>query len=93
MNVSENHTRVIKLTELVVKYMLLKQMMVDTSTVFVQCWFGTMRTLNLTGVKRVQESEFLDGLRMSVTTEQSLKVRIDLWLEWVSLRCTLGCCL
>jgi hypothetical protein len=44
----------------------------------VQYGFEATRTVNLTGGKRVPESEFVDGLRMSVVTEQSPKVKIDL---------------
>lgn len=53
-------------------------MTVDTSRVFVQYGFGAMRTVNLTGEKRVQEGDSMEGLRMSVATEELLKVNIGL---------------
>lgn len=78
VHVSENNTRIIKLTSLDGEYILLGRKTVDTANIFVQYGFGATRTVNLTGGKGVQEAQFVDGLRISVVAEKPMGVNIDL---------------
>ncbi|KAH7089726.1 hypothetical protein FB567DRAFT_547289 [Paraphoma chrysanthemicola] len=78
VHVSENKTRIIKLTSLDGEYVLLGRKTLDTANIFVQYGFGATRTVNLTGGNGIQEAEFIDGLRMSVMAEKEMRVNIDL---------------
>ncbi|QDS72307.1 hypothetical protein FKW77_007460 [Venturia effusa] len=77
-NSAENKTRIIKMQSLDGEYILLARRNVDYANVFVQYGFGETRTVNFTGGAGVQEAEFIDGVRLSVQTEQPLRVNADL---------------
>ncbi|KAH4118426.1 hypothetical protein HBH68_155990 [Parastagonospora nodorum] len=78
VHVSENKTRIIKLTSLDGEYILLGRKTVDTANIFVQYGFGATRTVNLTGGKGIQGAEFVDGLRISLESEKDMRLNIDL---------------
>lgn len=78
VHVSENNTRIIKMTSLDGEYRLVGRRTVDTSNVFVQYGQGATRTVNITGGPGVQEAEFIDGLRFSVQSGQAMTMNVDL---------------
>ncbi|KAH8693412.1 hypothetical protein GQ44DRAFT_792334 [Phaeosphaeriaceae sp. PMI808] len=78
VHVSENNTRIIKLTELDGEYMLLGRKTVDSANIFVQYGFGATRTVNLTGGKGEQEAQFVDGLRILAIADKAMGINIDL---------------
>lgn len=73
---SENNTRIIKMTSLNGEYMLVGRQIVDTSNIFVQYGQGATRTVNMTGGRGTQQSEFIDGMRFSVQTNQSMTMNV-----------------
>ncbi|KAF1915757.1 hypothetical protein BDU57DRAFT_573024 [Ampelomyces quisqualis] len=75
---SENKTRIIKMTSLDGEYILLGRNSIDTANIFVQYGFGATRTVNLTGGGGMQEAEFVDGLRISLESDQDMGINIDL---------------
>jgi hypothetical protein len=75
---SENKTRIIKMISIDGEYMLLGRRNVDISNVFVQYGQGTTRTANFTGGPGVQETEFVDGLRLSVISAQPFRLNAEL---------------
>lgn len=78
VHISENKTRIIKMTSLDGEYMLLGRKTLDTANVFVQYGQGDTRTVNVTGGPGVQEAEFVDGLRFSVKAERGFGMNVDL---------------
>lgn len=78
VHLTENNTRIIKMTSLDGEYMLLGRMTVDTSNVFVQYGLGETRVVNMTGGSGIQEAEFIDGLRFSTQAEKPLTMNVDI---------------
>ncbi|ORY11159.1 hypothetical protein BCR34DRAFT_601606 [Clohesyomyces aquaticus] len=78
VHVSENKTRIIKLTSLDGEYMLLGRRTLDPANIFVQYGQGVTRTVNITGGPGVQEAEFVDGLRFSVQSEKPFGMNVEL---------------
>ncbi|KAF2475301.1 uncharacterized protein BDR25DRAFT_382231 [Lindgomyces ingoldianus] len=78
VHVSENKTRIIKMTSLDGEHILLGRMTEDVSNIFVQYGQGATRTVNVTGGQGVQEAEFIDGLRFTVESEQPFKMNVDI---------------
>ncbi|KAI3393410.1 hypothetical protein diail_4305 [Diaporthe ilicicola] len=78
VHVSENKTRIIKLTSLDGEYMLLGRKSVDNSNIFVQYGQGATRTVNVTGGPGIQEAEFVDGLRFSVAAAAPFAFNVDI---------------
>ncbi|KAK2615853.1 hypothetical protein N8I77_002578 [Diaporthe amygdali] len=78
VHVSENKTRIIKLTSLDGEYMLLGRKSVDNSNIFVQYGQGATRTVNVTGGAGIQEAEFVDGLRFSVAAAAPFALNVDI---------------
>ena len=60
------------------EYILLGRKTGDTSNIFVQYGQGATRTVNLTGGAGIQEAEFVDGLRFSVESKESLTMNVDI---------------
>lgn len=60
------------------EYMLLGRVTEDTSNIFVQYGQGDTRTVNVTGGPGVQESEFIDGMRISVQADAPMRFNVDL---------------
>ncbi|KAL2272420.1 hypothetical protein FJTKL_06587 [Diaporthe vaccinii] len=78
VHVSENKTRIIKMTSLDGEYMLLGRKSVDNSNIFVQYGQGATRTVNITGGPGIQEAEFVDGLRFSVAAATPFAMNVDI---------------
>lgn len=78
VHVSENKTRIIKMTSLDGEYMLLGRKSVDNSNIFVQYGQGATRTVNVTGGPGIQEAEFVDGLRFSVAAAAPFAFNVDI---------------
>ncbi|GME43978.1 putative paired amphipathic helix protein sin3a protein [Neofusicoccum parvum] len=78
VHVTENKTRIIKLTSLDGEYRLLARATADTSNIFLQYGDGATRTFNLTGGAGIQEAEFVDGLRLAVRSPQPLRLNAAL---------------
>ncbi|KAF2994156.1 hypothetical protein E8E13_000377 [Curvularia kusanoi] len=78
VHMTENKTRIIKLTSLDGEYMLLGRQTADTANIFVQYGFGATRTVNLTGGAGDQQAEFVDGLRPSVASEKKMQLNANL---------------
>ncbi|KAH0596708.1 hypothetical protein MHUMG1_05828 [Metarhizium humberi] len=76
---TENKTRIIKMTSLDGEYMLLGRKSEDTSNIFVQYGQGATRTVNITGgAEKIQEAEFVDGLRFRVQSTKSFALNADI---------------
>ncbi|KJK76085.1 hypothetical protein H634G_08490 [Metarhizium anisopliae BRIP 53293] len=76
---TENKTRIIKMTSLDGEYMLLGRKSEDTSNIFVQYGQGATRTVNITGgAEKIQEAEFVDGLRFRVQSAKSFALNADI---------------
>ncbi|RDW61324.1 hypothetical protein BP5796_11216 [Coleophoma crateriformis] len=78
VHISENNTRIIKMTSLDGEFMLLGRTTVDTTNVFVQYGQGETRVVNMTGGPGIQEAEFVDGLRFSTQAEKPLRMNVDI---------------
>jgi hypothetical protein len=78
VHISENNTRIIKMTSLDGEYMLVGRQTVDTSNMFLQFGQGATRTFNLTGGPGIQEAEFIDGLRFSAQTDKAMMLNVDI---------------
>ncbi|EMD96468.1 hypothetical protein COCHEDRAFT_1025009 [Bipolaris maydis C5] len=78
VHVSENKTRIIKMTSLDGEYMLLGRQTADISNIFVQYGQGATRTVNFTGGIGTQETEFIDGLRFTVQSDQPFTMNVDI---------------
>ncbi|KAH7127843.1 hypothetical protein B0J13DRAFT_453984 [Dactylonectria estremocensis] len=78
VHVTENKTRIIKMTSLEGEYMLLGRKSADFTNIFVQYGQGATRTVNITGGDAIQESEFVDGLRFSVKSAKPFTMNIDI---------------
>ncbi|EOD51567.1 putative paired amphipathic helix protein sin3a protein [Neofusicoccum parvum UCRNP2] len=78
VHVTENKTRIIKLTSLDGEYRLLARATADTSNIFLQYGDGATRTFNLTGGAGIQEAEFVDGLRLAVRSPRPLRLNAAL---------------
>ncbi|KAM4056005.1 putative paired amphipathic helix protein sin3a protein [Hirsutella rhossiliensis] len=78
VHISENKTRIIKMTSLDGEYMLLGRKSEDTTNIFVQYGQGATRTVNATEGDRFQEAEFVDGLRFKIKSAQSFPMNVDL---------------
>ncbi|KAJ3455791.1 hypothetical protein MRS44_017273 [Fusarium solani] len=78
VHVSENKTRIIKMTSLDGEYMLLGRKTEDTSNIFVQYGQGATRTVNVTGGGGLQEAEFIDGLRFSIMSNKTFTMNVDI---------------
>ncbi|KAB2107842.1 hypothetical protein AG0111_0g3663 [Alternaria gaisen] len=78
VHVSENKTRMIKMTSLDGEYMLLGRQTADISNIFVQYGQGATRTVNFTGGIGTQETEFIDGLRFTVESDQAFTMNVDI---------------
>ncbi|KAK9446250.1 hypothetical protein VB005_00095 [Metarhizium brunneum] len=79
VHVTENKTRIIKMTSLDGEYMLLGRKSEDTSNIFVQYGQGATRTVNITGgAERIQEAEFVDGLRFRVQSAKAFALNADI---------------
>ncbi|CAN8103301.1 unnamed protein product [Discula destructiva] len=78
VHISENKTRIIKMTSLDGEYMLLGRKSLDTSNIFVQYGQGATRTVNMTGGPGVQEAEFVDGLRVNMQSMLPATMNVDI---------------
>ncbi|KAM5379440.1 hypothetical protein ACJZ2D_004138 [Fusarium nematophilum] len=78
VHVSENKTRIIKMTSFDGECMLLGRKTADISNLFVQYGQGATRTVNVTGGSGTQEAEFVDGLRFSIKSSQSFTMNVDI---------------
>ena len=75
---SENKTRIIKMTSLDGEYLAIGRRDIDSSNIFVQYGQGETRTANFTAGPGRQETEFIDGLRLSVETDQPVRMNIEI---------------
>jgi hypothetical protein len=67
------------MTSLDGEYMLLGRRSEDTSNIFVQYGQGATRTVNVTGGSdKIQEAEFVDGLRLKVQSASSFALNVDI---------------
>ena len=66
------------MTSLEGEYMLLGRKSVDISNIFVQYGQGATRTVNITSGPRIQEIEFVDGLRFSVAAAAPFAMNVDI---------------
>ncbi|KJZ71280.1 hypothetical protein HIM_09353 [Hirsutella minnesotensis 3608] len=78
VHISENKTRIIRMTSLDGEYMLLGRKSEDTTHIFVQYGQGATRTVNVTEGDKFQEAEFVDGLRFKIRSAQSFPMNVDL---------------
>lgn len=78
VHVSENNTRIIKMTSMDGEYMLVGRKTVDTSNIFLQYGQGATRTFNMTGGPGTQEQEFIDGLRFTTQTGKDMTLNVDI---------------
>ncbi|KAK7177975.1 hypothetical protein PSPO01_15974 [Paraphaeosphaeria sporulosa] len=78
VHVSENKTRIVKITSLDGEYMLLGRQTADISNIFVQYGQGATRTVNFTGGTGTQDAEFIDGLRFTVESDQAFTMNVDI---------------
>ncbi|OAA46729.1 paired amphipathic helix protein Sin3a [Beauveria brongniartii RCEF 3172] len=79
VHVTENKTRIIKMTSLDGEYMLLGRRSADTANIFVQYGQGATRTVNVTaGAGDVQEAEFVDGLRFRIQSAKAFVLNADI---------------
>ncbi|KAG8168488.1 hypothetical protein KVR01_001237 [Diaporthe batatas] len=78
VHMSENKTRIIKLTSLDGEYMLLGRKSLDTSNIFVQYGQGATRTVNVTGGPGIEEAEFVDGLRFTLAATSPFTMNVDI---------------
>lgn len=78
VHISENKTRIIKMTSLDGEHMLLGRKSLDTSNIFVQYGQGATRTVNITGGPGIQEAEFVDGLRFTVAATAPFAMNVDI---------------
>ncbi|KAK1750994.1 hypothetical protein QBC47DRAFT_392050 [Echria macrotheca] len=78
VHITENKTRIIKMTSLDGEYMLLGRKSADTTNIFVQYGQGATRTVNVTGGSGVQEAEFIDGLRFTIQSTMSFTMNVDI---------------
>lgn len=59
--------------------MLLGRKSEDTSNIFVQYGQGATRTVNVTGGDdKIQEAEFVDGLRLRMKSANSFTLNVDI---------------
>jgi hypothetical protein len=75
---TENKTRIIKMTSLQGEYILLGRKTEDESNIFVQYGQGATRTVNVTGGAGLQEAEFIDGLRFSMTATAPMTMNVEI---------------
>jgi len=75
---AENRTRIEKLTSVSGEYMLVGRQSTDMGNIFVTYGTGPENTVRLNGGVGVQEAEFMDGLRMSVQTNVSVEMTVEL---------------
>lgn len=66
------------MTSLDGEYMLLGRQTVDISNMFVQYGQGATRTVNFTGGIGAQDTEFIDGLRFSIESDQAFTMNVDI---------------
>lgn len=67
------------MTSLDGEYMLLGRKSEDTSNIFVQYGQGATRTVNITGgAEKIQEAEFVDGLRFRVQSAKAFALNADI---------------
>ena len=66
------------MTSLDGEYILLGRKIGDISNIFVQFGQGATRTVNVTGGEGKQEAEFIDGLRLSIESNQSFTLNADI---------------
>lgn len=67
------------MTSLDGEYMLLGRKSEDTSNIFVQYGQGATRTVNITGgAEKIQEAEFVDGLRFRVQSAKPFTLNADI---------------
>jgi hypothetical protein len=78
VHISENNTRIIKMTSLDGEYMLVGRKTLDTSNIFLQFGQGATRTFNMTGGPGTQEQEFIDGLRFTTQTDKDMALNVDI---------------
>jgi hypothetical protein len=73
---TENLTRLMKSTSLDGEYLLLGRKVPNTGNIFIQFGQRPTRTLNTTGGVGV-EGEWIDGLQLSIQTEEDAQINID----------------
>ncbi|KAH8667839.1 hypothetical protein BGZ61DRAFT_364963 [Ilyonectria robusta] len=78
VHVTENKTRIIKMTSLEGEFMLLGRKTEDITNIFVQYGQGATRTVNVTGGNATQEAEFVDGLRFSIKSAKPFTLNADI---------------
>ncbi|PVH98882.1 hypothetical protein DM02DRAFT_508143, partial [Periconia macrospinosa] len=78
VHVSENKTRMIKMTSLDGEYMLLGRQTADISNIFVQYGQGATRTVNVTGGSGIEDAEFIDGLRFTIESDHAFTMNVDI---------------
>ncbi|KAI9840096.1 MAG: hypothetical protein M1838_004243 [Thelocarpon superellum] len=78
VHISEQKAQIVKMTSLDGEYLLLGRKTQDTSNIFMQYGFGDARTVNVIGGPGRQDSEFIDGLRLSITSANTFTFNVDL---------------
>ncbi|GJN78171.1 hypothetical protein PLIIFM63780_001664 [Purpureocillium lilacinum] len=78
VHVTENKTRIIKMTSLDGEYMLLGRKSEDIANIFVQYGQGPTRTVNVTAGAGIQEAEYIDGLRFSIKSAKPFMMNVDI---------------
>jgi hypothetical protein len=75
---TENKTRIIKMTSIDGEYILLGRKTADESNIFVQYGQGATRTVNISGGAGIQEAEFIDGMRFSMTAAGPMTMNVEI---------------
>ncbi|KAM3453636.1 hypothetical protein MY3296_003667 [Beauveria thailandica] len=79
VHMSENKTRIVKMTSLDGEYMLLGRKSQDSANIFVQYGQGATRTVNVTGgAYNTQDVEFVDGLRLRLGSAKPFALNADI---------------
>lgn len=75
---AQNRTRIEKLTKVTGEYMLVGRQSVDMGNIFMSYGTGQANTVKFVGGVGVQEAEFVDGLRMSVHSNATVDMTVEL---------------
>ncbi|CAG8952870.1 hypothetical protein HYFRA_00007584 [Hymenoscyphus fraxineus] len=78
VHVTQNTTRLIKMTQIDGEYILVGRKEVDTSNIFLQFGNGQTRTVHLAAGIGTQQSEWIDGLRFNIQSEQQMQFNVNL---------------
>ncbi|CAG8979642.1 hypothetical protein HYALB_00011526, partial [Hymenoscyphus albidus] len=78
VHVTQNTTRLIKMTQIDGEYILVGRKEIDTSNIFLQFGNGQTRTVHLAAGIGTQQSEWIDGLRFNVQSDQQMQFNVNL---------------